>query len=198
MSASRDTILAALRAASPPAPADPLPPLAPSAPPDLLEALRRRLEEAGGVLVREGEPGLGHRLAGIAGEAAHLYSELDGLPGRGRGRAPATAAELAGIDLAVLPGDCVVAESGAVWQVPARPFSRVAALLAEHLVLVASETDLVPTLHEAYARVELRAPFAWFLTGPSKTADIEQALVHGAHGPARLTLVLVGPGVGAP
>jgi len=48
-------------------------------------------------------------------------------------------------------------------------------------------------MHDAYARLRLGAPgFGLFIAGPSKTADIEQALVIGAHGARSATIVLVG------
>jgi len=53
---------------------------------------------------------------------------------------------------------------------------------------------LVADLHEAYARL---APtwqgFGLWVAGPSKTADIEQTLVHGIHGLRRFTVVLRTP-----
>jgi L-lactate dehydrogenase complex protein LldG len=69
-----------------------------------------------------------------------------------------------------------------------------ALFLAEHLALVVRAGDVVSDMHEAYARLARSAPpcYGVFVSGPSKTADIEQALVVGAHGPRSLALLLVG------
>lgn len=101
---------------------------------------------------------------------------------------------LEGLDLAVLPGALGVAENGAVWLEGSALPHRALVVIPEHLVLVLSAADLVADFHEAYARIDLagRARFGLFLAGPSKTADIEQALVIGAQGARSLTVALVG------
>jgi L-lactate dehydrogenase complex protein LldG len=91
----------------------------------------------------------------------------------------------------VTVGGPSVAESGAVWLTPADALARAALFLAEHLALVVSETEIVSDLHQAYARIDAgAAPFGCFVAGPSKTADIEQVLVIGAHGARTLTVFL--------
>jgi L-lactate dehydrogenase complex protein LldG len=49
-------------------------------------------------------------------------------------------------------------------------------------------------MHEAYGRLSVgSSSLGVFISGPSKTADIEQSLVIGAHGPRSMTVFLVGP-----
>lgn len=98
----------------------------------------------------------------------------------------------ASIDLAVLPACFGVAENGAVW-LREEDFGghRALPFLTQHLVVTLKKTALVATMHEAYARSEtVGTGFGMFLAGPSKTADIEQALVIGAHGARSLTVVV--------
>jgi L-lactate dehydrogenase complex protein LldG len=53
---------------------------------------------------------------------------------------------------------------------------------------------IVPDLHAAYAALDLAGRPRWglFLAGPSKTADIEQSLVIGAHGARSCAVFVVG------
>lgn len=124
--------------------------------------------------------------------ARRVVSELSALPSRHPGAPPKDPQDLADLDFALLRGLLGVAESGAVWLEPANVLLRAAAFLASEVVLVVSHSDLVADLHEAYARIELGAAgFGCFVAGPSKTADIEQSLVIGAHGPRTLSVFLV-------
>ncbi|MCE9616460.1 MAG: LUD domain-containing protein [Lentisphaerae bacterium] len=99
------------------------------------------------------------------------------------------------VDLAVVPAVFGVAENGAVWITSADVPHRAALFLAQHLAVVLPRHDIVHHMHDAYARV-VQAPltdFGVFIAGPSKTADIEQCLVIGAHGARSLTVFRVGP-----
>ena len=64
--------------------------------------------------------------------------------------------------------------------------------ITKHLVLVINADKLVGNMHDAYARIaDQHTEFGLFLSGPSKTADIEQTLVIGAQGALSLHVVLV-------
>lgn len=83
-------------------------------------------------------------------------------------------------------------------------------LLPERILLLVPYDALVDDLPDLYARYDgLGRGRAYFtlISGPSKTADIEQILVLGAHGPRRLEVIPVigmpapwlhGPSFGAP
>jgi L-lactate dehydrogenase complex protein LldG len=96
------------------------------------------------------------------------------------------------LELYVCAATLGVAENGAVWLSTADTMHRAALFLATRVVIVVDRATIVPTLHEAYARIDVRAnPFGVFVAGPSKTADIEQSLVIGAHGPKELTVIMI-------
>jgi L-lactate dehydrogenase complex protein LldG len=100
--------------------------------------------------------------------------------------------ELADVDVAIIAGEFAVAENGAIW-VPDRGIKHRAILfLTQHLVLVVPRSAIDHNLHQAYERLRFdQAGYGVFISGPSKTADIEQSLVIGAHGPRSLTVILV-------
>ena len=99
--------------------------------------------------------------------------------------------QLAGVDLAVLEAQVGVAENGAMWVSEREAIHRVLPFITQHLILVVDRDNLVGTMHEAYRRIDVRATgFGVFIAGPSKTADIEQSLVIGAHGPRSLVVCL--------
>ena len=201
MSDARDDIFARLEAARPAvaAPATRVPP--PAMPEAPFSILASRIEQAGGSLQRASRrdwtrviewpvaPGAVTQLFVGAGVPAPKDAPLSA---RGVAATARQGHALAPLELCVLAAEFAVVENGAVWQRPATSLERAAALLTEHLVVVVDEQALVPTLHQAYQRIDLATTrFGWFLCGPSKTADIEQALVLGAHGPRTMSLVVL-------
>jgi L-lactate dehydrogenase complex protein LldG len=195
---AREEILAALRTNAPAGPPHPV----------LdgvglkLEDLAGRFEESvgavGGSLLRV--PDLAAADAALRGLAVHQAAKqvVSLVPGVGASTVDLSTITdphaLAGLDLVVLQAELGVAENGACWLEGASLPFHALAVIPQHVVVVVSAASLVPDLHAAYARLELGKRPRWglFLAGPSKTADIEQALVIGAHGARSSVTLLVG------
>lgn len=107
--------------------------------------------------------------------------------------------ELEKLDRVYIRGSLGVAENGAIWVEETSMGNRILPFIAQELVLVLREEELVPTMHDAYQRIRInKEGFGVFIAGPSKTADIEQSLVIGAHGPVALTVLILKSGLAVP
>jgi L-lactate dehydrogenase complex protein LldG len=96
------------------------------------------------------------------------------------------------VELAVIKAHFSVAENGALWFTEDLMGQRIVPYICQHLAVVISAKSIVPTLHEAYELIGAGDyGFGGFISGPSKTADIEQALVLGAHGPLTMTVFIL-------
>lgn len=103
----------------------------------------------------------------------------------------ASTAELDGTDVAIVKGCIGVCENGAVW-IQQDLEQRAIYFMAEALVILLDHRDLVNNMHEAYKRIDTgEYGYGIFISGPSKTADIEQALVLGAHGACDVMVLII-------
>ena len=102
----------------------------------------------------------------------------------------ADAQSLNGIDVGVVAGQIGVAENGCVW-IPQPMKEKAVCFICEQLVIVLPKSGIVSNMHEAYDRIEMPSTgLGTFISGPSKTADIEQALVMGAQAARGVTVVI--------
>ncbi len=102
------------------------------------------------------------------------------------------AAVLETVHKAYIKGSIGVAENGAVWISESQMINRLLPFICQHLVIVLEKEKLVATMHQAYQQVNVfDEGFGVFIAGPSKTADIEQSLVIGAHGARSMTVYLL-------
>jgi L-lactate dehydrogenase complex protein LldG len=102
------------------------------------------------------------------------------------------AGTMADVDFAILPGEFAVAENAAVWCEGSKVRHRAEYFICEHLALVVPAEKIVNNMFEAYQHMSFTTRgFGAFIAGPSKTADIEQSLVIGAHGPRSHTVYFV-------
>lgn len=96
------------------------------------------------------------------------------------------------LEVVVMKGELAVAENGAIWLSERNMAHRVLPFITQHLVLVVQASALVGNMHQAYGIVEQKElGYGVFIAGPSKTADIEQSLVIGAHGAKSLLVLLL-------
>ena len=196
--AAREEILAALRSSAPPGPPHPVLDGVGLQLTDLAARFEESVAAVGGTVVRVPDlaaADVAVRALPVHREAAQRVSLVKGV---GASTLDLTTVsdphDLRGLDLVVLRAELGVAENGACWiEGASLPFHALA-VIPQHLVVVVDAAALVPDLHAAYARLDLATRPRWglFLAGPSKTADIEQALVIGAHGARSSVTVLVG------
>lgn len=94
-------------------------------------------------------------------------------------------------DMAIVDGVFGVAENGCVFLTEPTKYRRLDYFVHETLVIVLDRKEIVANMHDAYDRLgESLMPYGVFISGPSKTADIEQALVFGAHGAREVGVLL--------
>lgn len=99
---------------------------------------------------------------------------------------------LENIEVAIIPGIFGVAENGAIWLTQKQAGIRVLPFICQYLTIVLQHDEIVDNMHMAYERIGTETyDFGVFIAGPSKTADIEQSLVLGAHGARSLVVFLM-------
>jgi len=95
------------------------------------------------------------------------------------------------VELTIVKAHFGVAENSALWVTDAILGQRVATFIPQYLAIIVNKNDIVATMHQAYDCIgDQEYGFGTFIAGPSKTADIEQSLVLGAHG-ARGLMVFI-------
>lgn len=104
--------------------------------------------------------------------------------------------ELEQCDVGITGCDALVAQTASVLITTQSAGGRALSVLPPHHVVLATADQMVTTMADGYAVLrEKHAPhwpsFISFITGPSRTADIERVLVLGAHGPKKLTVILI-------
>jgi len=162
---------------------------------DRLAQFQSVVAGVGGRCVRVATPeGIHSTLASLPefASAKSIVSQLPNVAGNVRLDDIADPHELETIDFAVMPAEFGVAENGAIWLTDIGVTHRAIYFIVQHLALVLPTDAIVHNMHEAYERITVgNSSLGIFISGPSKTADIEQSLVIGAHGPRSLTVISV-------
>ena len=100
--------------------------------------------------------------------------------------------ELNGTDVGIVQGTVGVAENACVW-IPQTMKEKAVCFISEYLVIVLDRQNIVDNMHQAYSLIKMDPAynFGTFISGPSKTADIEQALVMGAQAARGVTVLIL-------
>jgi L-lactate dehydrogenase complex protein LldG len=106
--------------------------------------------------------------------------------------------ELEGCSAGLTECDALVAQTGSVLVTSRSAGGRALSVLPPHHVVLARCGQLLGDLPDAFALLKQKygsnyPSFISFITGPSRTGDIERILVLGAHGPKKLTIFCIGP-----
>lgn len=151
----------------------------------------KMVEAVGGNVVKM-QGSLVETLATLNIGVENLVSSLDELQNKALNPdSVADVHELGGNYTAVVCGRVAVAENGAVW-IPILGKRKAHVFACNHLVVVMNREYIVDTMHDAIIQLSLdNLAYGVFVSGPSKTADIEQALVIGAHGAMQTTIILL-------
>jgi L-lactate dehydrogenase complex protein LldG len=203
----RTTILGSIRAALGRTAGAPVPPPPPNivtspAPADLVERFCDRLAAIGGKLdaSQDASSAVLQRLRAAGARSVILSDapEIEAMaaPLRAAGitclGSDAPREQLLAADAGVTSAQLGIAESGTLMLDAGAERSRLASLLPPLHICVLPSTRLIPTLGDALASLPSPLPHAiTFISGPSRTADIELQLVVGVHGPKELCVVLV-------
>lgn len=164
---------------------------------DLLAEFKKKVEIVGGhVLIAKSNIDIIKQVETLFPEGQLNYSVLDGTESFNTINLEELNKphDLDDLDVLILNSDIGVAENGAVWVSDNQLPVRVLPFITKHLVLVVGVEKVIPYMHQAYQQLnELDTDFGFgvFLSGPSKTADIEQSLVIGAQGALSVTVFLI-------
>lgn len=175
------------------------------APRDEWETLARFRERALSLASTLDQAGAMHEVPGLVARYLHeralplkavCWRELAELDWRGSG-IEAEARPARGDDLVGITGAfCAVAETGTLMTLSGSATPPSVSLLPETHFAVLRRERVVRSMEEAWDLLRAEHPAlpraVNFISGPSRTADIEQTLVLGAHGPYRVHIVLVG------
>jgi L-lactate dehydrogenase complex protein LldG len=150
-------------------------------------------EEAAGIVAKFAGSGTAWISRELAERAPGL---VDALGERGiTTRVPASPDDTRDQPLGIAIAEAAIAETGSSVMSEPAVASRSVSLVTETLVIVCPAERLVPTLDEAAGILREigrgGASYATFITGPSRTADIERQLTVGVQGPGVLRVILV-------
>jgi len=134
--------------------------------------------------------------------AAVCWPEFTTLDWRGAGVAVEARAARESDLVGITGCFCAIAETGTLMLLSGPDTPPGASLLPETHIAIVNSNRIVRGMEDAWELLRAERPLALpravsFISGPSRTADIEQTVTLGAHGPYRVHIILLGAGAGS-
>ena len=150
----------------------------------MIEEFKRSLESAGGKVIEIQRDEVASKIRELFGDDKKIASYIKECRAKNIDEKTLNSPyDLKDIDIAIVEGSFGVAENGAVWCDDKDIEFRAIFFITKTLIVLLKKENILKDMHEAYEKIDLNAGnFGIFISGPSKTADIEQSLVMGAHG----------------
>jgi L-lactate dehydrogenase complex protein LldG len=160
---------------------------------DIVAQYRKVLESIGGAVIELNNiQELQQEIEKGKSSGNYIINTIAALGTVDEGLAALTSHQLEAVDKAYIHGTVAVSENAAIWIYEHQMINRLLPFICQHLVLVIERKNIVATMHQAYQKIDIaKEGFGVFIAGPSKTADIEQSLVIGAHGARSLVVYLI-------
>ena len=161
------------------------------------EFIKKTITTAGARLVElKEEDNLNDVIHDAYPDAKIIASHLSGIEAQLNPDTVSEVQELMKVDVGVIEGSIGVAENACIW-IPQTMKEKAVCFASEQLIIVLRRESIVNNMHEAYQHIAASADyfqqykFGTFISGPSKTADIESALVYGAQAARGVTVILI-------
>ena len=99
--------------------------------------------------------------------------------------------EIANADIGITEADFAIADTGTLVLLSDSSKPRLVSALPPVHIAILDRTNIVPDIHSLFLRITDSCSCISFITGPSRTADIELNLTLGVHGPGKVSVIMV-------
>ena len=135
---------------------------------------------------------LQQQVDGFIAEGKQVLSLVDGVVGNRFASDITNPHQLNDIDYTIASSKIAVVDNGSVWLSSHDLPERNCIFICQHLIVVTTPKAVVGTIADAMVKINnVGGHWGCFVSGPSKTADIEQSLVIGAHGSLSTTVWMI-------
>ena len=99
--------------------------------------------------------------------------------------------ETANADIGITEADFAIADTGTLVLLSDSNKPRLVSALPPAHIAILERTNIVPDIHSLFLRINDVCSCISFITGPSRTADIELNLTLGVHGPGKVAVIMI-------